>query len=58
MPVPARRKSSSSVRRGASHMALKPVTTSICTSCNAPIMPHKACPKCGMYRGRATKTKK
>jgi large subunit ribosomal protein L32 len=24
----------------------------VCPSCGAPMIPHRACPSCGMYKGR------
>lgn len=49
--VPARRTSKTSKRTRNSHKALKPVTLTVCPNCNAKIKPHRACPKCGYYKG-------
>ena len=34
------------------HWKLKLVTLSRCDQCQAPRLPHHACPSCGSYRGR------
>jgi len=52
MPVPARKKSNASGRRRRSHDALKPATTSVCSNCQMPLRPHRACTVCGFYQGR------
>lgn len=54
MGLPGKRLSRSSKRRRASQFRLKPVSTTTCPSCKASIQPHRACPSCGMYRGRST----
>jgi large subunit ribosomal protein L32 len=64
MPVPKKRHSN--VRQGKrrfSNYTLLPQTLSHCPECDAPTLPHQACPSCGKYRGRAVikikvKTKK
>lgn len=28
------------------------IQTKKCPKCQAPVLPHRACPKCGTYRGR------
>ncbi len=50
MPVPARKRSNAAGKRRRAHDALKPVVTSVCASCGAPKLPHKACPGCGVYK--------
>lgn len=35
-----------------SHHALKAETLSACENCNSAHIKHRACPNCGMYRGR------
>ncbi len=52
MPVPKQRLSSRRGRTRAAHHALSKVATAACPNCKQPIMPHRACPACGFYRGR------
>jgi len=53
MAVPKRRvsKSKSSSRKKANMKIQAPVLVA-CSSCKELIPPHRACPKCGMYKGR------
>ncbi|MGH9711234.1 MAG: 50S ribosomal protein L32 [Candidatus Acidiferrales bacterium] len=53
MPNPKRRHSKrrSSTRRAHDH--LTPPTISKCPHCHEPKLPHRACPHCGYYKGRA-----
>lgn len=37
-------------RRAAIHLKLS--NTIECSNCHAQILPHKACPRCGYYKGR------
>jgi large subunit ribosomal protein L32 len=52
--VPKRRKSSSrrDMRR-AQHDKVEAPNVIPCPSCSAPSVPHRACPSCGFYKGRA-----
>lgn len=52
MPVPKQRLSSRRGRTRASHHALPKVNTIECSECKQAILPHRACPFCGAYRGR------
>lgn len=52
MPVPRQRLSSRRGRMRASHHALGTITTVTCTQCQKAILPHRACPWCGFYKGR------
>ncbi len=52
MPLPSFRNSRSKVRRRRSHHALKAVGSTACQNCGATILPHRACKKCGFYKGR------
>ncbi|MBI4256834.1 50S ribosomal protein L32 [Candidatus Uhrbacteria bacterium] len=52
MPVPARRHSRSRVRRRRAHDAMKPQNVGVCTTCQAPLLPHTACKNCGTYKGK------
>ncbi|MBI2473587.1 50S ribosomal protein L32 [Candidatus Uhrbacteria bacterium] len=52
MPVPARKKSRSAVRRRRSHDHLNAGNIGVCQTCQAPLAPHKACKTCGTYKGK------
>ena len=54
MAVPKRRKSSSrrDMRR-AQHDKVSAPNVVPCPSCSAPMVPHRVCPGCGFYKGRA-----
>lgn len=52
MGLPAKRRTRSSKRERASHFALRATTLTTCGHCKKPILPHRACPHCGWYRGR------
>ena len=54
MAVPKRRKSSSrrDMRR-ANHDKVSAPNVVPCPSCSAPMVPHRVCPSCGSYKGRA-----
>ncbi len=52
MPVPAKRRPSSSKRRRASHFALKKVKTVLCPRCKRPKLPHVVCAFCGTYKNK------
>jgi large subunit ribosomal protein L32 len=54
MGLPGKRLSRSSKRRRAAKVRLKPISVTTCPSCQATILPHRACPSCGMYRGHST----
>ncbi|HET6198769.1 MAG: 50S ribosomal protein L32 [Candidatus Acidiferrales bacterium] len=53
MPNPKRRHSKrrSSTRRAHDHLTAP--TISKCPHCHEPKLPHRACPHCGYYKGRA-----
>jgi large subunit ribosomal protein L32 len=38
--------------RRANHDRISAVSLSSCTQCGEPMIPHRACPSCGVYRGR------
>lgn len=52
MPVPAKRRSSSKLRRTRAHQALKKIIFISCAHCKKEILPHHICPFCGYYKGR------
>ena len=52
MPVPKKHHTKSKVGRRRSHLALKKINISICTSCKGPVMPHRACAQCGFYENK------
>lgn len=52
MSVPKKRKPSSSVKHGRSHLALKKTTLNKCPKCGHTILPHTACSFCGFYKGK------
>ena len=59
MSVPKKRKTSSSVRQGRSHLALKKTNLAKCPKCGRAIKPHTACSFCGYYKGKEViKTKR
>ncbi len=52
MSVPTQRRTKSSAKRRAAHFALKKQQTLKCSNCGYSILPHRACPKCGHYKGK------
>lgn len=52
MALPKRRKSRARVRTRRQHWRAAPVTGTVCAHCDAAILPHRACDKCGYYNGR------
>lgn len=52
MAVPKRKTSKSrrDIRRA--HDSLKAPGFILCPNCKEPAMPHRVCPKCGMYKGK------
>ena len=52
MSVPSQRKSAQKTKRGRSHDALKTPNYKQCPKCKAVILPHRACVKCGTYKGK------
>ena len=51
MSVPVKKHTKSAVKRRASHFALKNKAGVKCSNCGANLLPHRACPKCGYYKG-------
>jgi len=52
MGLPSKRRTNRSKRDRASHFALKSITTAKCAECGTHVLTHRACSKCGTYRGR------
>lgn len=51
MGVPTQKRTKSSAKRRASHFALKSQSAVKCSNCGATLLPHRACGKCGYYKG-------
>ena len=52
MAVPARRVSKTRKRMRRTHLKKVAETTTLCPKCGAAIKPHRACTKCGYYKGK------
>jgi large subunit ribosomal protein L32 len=52
MPNPKRRHSKQRTAKRRSHDFLTPTGTSECPNCHERKLPHRACAKCGTYKGR------
>jgi len=52
MPNPKRRHSKTRGRKRRTHYKLEAAGTIECPQCKEPILPHRACSKCGYYKGR------
>jgi large subunit ribosomal protein L32 len=52
MPVPKRKTSQSKRDSRRAQQKLEVDTASFCPQCKSPKLPHRACPKCGTYKGR------
>lgn len=52
MGVPSKRRTSRSKKDRASHFALKAIGVTKCGECGAMTLPHRACGKCGYYKGK------
>jgi large subunit ribosomal protein L32 len=52
MPNPKRRHSQKRTSTRRAHDALKSHSLSECPNCHEKKMPHRACAKCGYYKGR------
>lgn len=53
MAVPKRRTSKAKRDKRRSHDRLSAPPSSKCPQCDGPKLPHRVCPNCGSYRGRA-----
>jgi len=52
MAVPFRRTSKTKKRMRRTHLKKEVATLTKCPKCGAIIKPHRACPKCGYYKGK------
>lgn len=52
MAVPKRRTSKTKKRMRRTHLKLKVRSTVNCPNCGEVIQPHRACTKCGFYKGK------
>ncbi|ADH85987.1 50S ribosomal protein L32 [Desulfurivibrio alkaliphilus] len=53
MALPKKRKSHSRTRTRRAHDALSGPSVAKCAECGEPKLPHRLCPGCGSYKGRA-----
>ena len=52
MAVPFRRTSKTKKRMRRTHLKKDAPNVVLCTKCGEPIAPHRACTKCGNYKGK------
>jgi len=52
MPVPKKKTSQRRRDQRRSQQKLVVETASVCPQCKSPKLPHRACTKCGTYKGR------
>ncbi len=52
MANPKQRHTTERRDRARRELEMKPTQTQECKQCGASVMAHRACPKCGTYRGR------
>jgi len=53
MPLPKRKHSKCRRDKRRTHDALSALNLIPCPNCAEKILPHRACPHCGFYKGRA-----
>lgn len=58
MAVPFRRTGKTRKRKRRTHFKLTSPATVKCSNCGAITKPHRACSKCGFYKGRVVVTRK
>jgi large subunit ribosomal protein L32 len=51
--VPKKKTSQARRNRRRAHNALKGPRLVVCPTCQEPRLPHRVCPECGHYKGRA-----
>ena len=56
MAVPKRRQSKTRTANRRSHDAIQAKSLVTCSNCDAQILPHRVCPKCGFYKGKRVLT--
>jgi large subunit ribosomal protein L32 len=52
MAVQQRKKSKQQCRQRHAANRYKGLQTNKCSKCSAPVLPHRACGKCGSYKGK------
>lgn len=52
MANPKRRHSRSRRGKRRAHDFLTPPSLSVCGNCGTAVLPHRACPNCGYYKGK------
>lgn len=52
MALPKQRHTTHRRDRARRELEMTPTNTQSCKKCSSPVIPHRACPKCGTYRGR------
>ncbi len=52
MALPKRKHSKARRDKSRTHWKLPLLSTTRCTQCAKPVLPHHVCPHCGFYRGR------
>ncbi len=52
MGLPSQKRTSTSKKQRASHFALKKIALVSCKECGTKLLAHRACPKCGSYKGK------
>lgn len=52
MAHPKRRHSNTRTNKRRSHDFLTTKSLSVCSNCDAKIVPHRICPQCGFYNGK------
>jgi large subunit ribosomal protein L32 len=53
MGVPKKRTSRQKRDQRRAHWKAVAPNVGACPNCNEPVLPHRACPNCGQYRGKA-----
>ncbi len=53
MAVPKKKISKQRKRKRRTHYKAEPVNTHACSKCGDPKIPHRVCPSCGYYGGKA-----
>lgn len=53
MPVPKRKTSKSKRDKRRTHQKIDGPNLTTCPECGEAVLPHHACPSCGVYKGRA-----